>query len=36
VEALYNAIKKITDVMKTEFITVLNLDLPKTSEGDND
>lgn len=36
VEALHAAIKKITDAMKTEFVTVLDLDLPKIVEGDND
>ncbi|WP_394832615.1 imelysin family protein [Pendulispora rubella] len=36
VEALYGAVKTLTDLLKTEFITVLNLELPKGSEGDND
>ena len=36
VRALHAAVKAITDPLKTEFLTVLNLDLPKVSEGDND
>lgn len=36
VRALHTAIKAITDPLKTEFVTVLNLDLPKVAEGDND
>jgi predicted lipoprotein len=36
VRALHTAIKAITDPLKTELVTVLNLDLPKASEGDND
>jgi uncharacterized protein len=36
VQALHAAIKTITDPLKTEFVTVLNLDLPKAAEGDND
>lgn len=34
--AIHSAIKRITDPLKTEFVTVLNLDLPMTAEGDND
>ncbi|MBK8259710.1 MAG: imelysin family protein [Polyangiaceae bacterium] len=34
--ALHAAIKKLTDAMKTEFVTVLDLELPQTVEGDND
>jgi uncharacterized protein len=36
VRALHGSVKAITDPLKTEFLTVLNLDLPKVSEGDND
>jgi predicted lipoprotein len=36
VRAVHTAIKAITDPLKTELVTVLNLDLPKASEGDND
>lgn len=36
VQALHAAVKAITDPLKTEFVTVLNLDLPKAAEGDND
>jgi predicted lipoprotein len=36
VEALHASVKAITDVMKTDFITVLDLELPKLLEGDND
>ncbi|WP_394823155.1 imelysin family protein [Pendulispora albinea] len=35
-QAVYTALKALTDSMKTEFVTVLNLELPKGSEGDND
>lgn len=34
--ALYQRIKALTDLLKTEFVTVLNLELPSASEGDND
>lgn len=34
--ALHAAVKKITDLLKTEFVSVLNLELPQTVEGDND
>lgn len=36
VQVVHAAIKKITDELKTEFVTVLNLELPQTVEGDND
>jgi uncharacterized protein len=36
VEALHASIKGVTDLLKTEMVTVLDLELPKTSEGDND
>jgi hypothetical protein len=36
VDGLYAAIKKVTDALKTDFVTVLDLELPKSSEGDND
>ena len=32
----YAAIKVITDLLKTQFITVLDLELPMRAEGDND
>lgn len=35
-EALYAAVKVLTDSLKTEFVTILDLELPKTAEGDND
>jgi predicted lipoprotein len=34
--ALYDALKAVTDLMKTQFTTVLNLELPQGLEGDND
>lgn len=34
--SLYFAVKKFTDLLKTEFVSVLNLELPQTAEGDND
>lgn len=34
--AVHTAIKGITDLLKTEFVSVLNLELPMTAEGDND
>lgn len=34
--ALHVAIKKLTDAMKTELATVLDLELPQNVEGDND
>jgi predicted lipoprotein len=33
---LHTAVKALTDLLKTEFVTVLNLELPKGAEGDND
>lgn len=36
VVALHAAVKKITDDLKTEFVTVLDLELPQSVEGDND
>jgi hypothetical protein len=34
--AVYTAFKGLTDLLKTEFVTVLNLELPKSTQGDND
>lgn len=34
--AVHTAIKGVTDLLKTEFVSVLNLELPMTAEGDND
>ncbi len=36
VRAVYDALKGLTDVMKTELATVLDLELPAAVEGDND
>lgn len=36
VEALHAAVKKVTDLLKTDFVTVLDLDKPIIVEGDND
>jgi hypothetical protein len=36
VAALHAAIKKVTDALKTEIVTVLDLEIPKVVEGDND
>ncbi len=36
VQSLHATLRGITDPLKTEFVTVLNLELPKTAEGDND
>lgn len=36
VMAVYTAFKGLTDLLKTEFVTVLNLELPKSTQGDND
>jgi predicted lipoprotein len=36
VAAVHAALRALTDPLKTEFVTVLNLELPKSSEGDND
>ncbi|MDX2053350.1 MAG: imelysin family protein [Polyangiaceae bacterium] len=35
-QELHAAAKALTDLLKTEFVTLLNLDLPKSVEGDND
>jgi uncharacterized protein len=34
--ALHTAVKKLTDLLKTELVGVLDLELPKRVEGDND
>jgi uncharacterized protein len=36
VQRLYDAFRVIVSIMKTEFVTVLDLELPKRVEGDND
>jgi hypothetical protein len=36
VQAAHAAIKAITDNMKSQFVTVLNLSVPQTGAGDND
>ena len=36
VRGLYDQVKKVTDDLKTEFVTVLDLELPKEIQGDND
>lgn len=36
VQEIHAAVKAVTDLLKTEFVTVLNLELPLTSVGDND
>jgi len=36
VDALHAAVKRITDALKTDFVTVLDLELPTNLEGDND
>jgi uncharacterized protein len=36
VRALYDSWKGVTDLMKTELLTVLDLEIPKHLEGDND
>ncbi|QSQ14364.1 imelysin family protein [Myxococcus landrumensis] len=36
VRALHDAFKGVTDVLKTEMVTVLDLELPQSVEGDND
>ncbi|HKO89724.1 MAG TPA: imelysin family protein, partial [Polyangiaceae bacterium] len=36
VQGVYDAVKKLTDLLKTEFVSVLDLDLPRVAEGDND
>lgn len=34
--AAHTAVRKITDSLKTQFVAVLDLELPKRAEGDND
>jgi hypothetical protein len=34
--ALHTALRKLGDLLKTEVVTVLNLELPARVEGDND
>lgn len=34
--ALHGAVKTITDIMKSQFVVVLDLDLPQRAAGDND
>lgn len=36
VDAIHAAFKTLTDLLKIEFVTVLNLELPKATVGDND
>lgn len=36
VRAFYDALKGVTDLLKSEFVTVLDVDLPMGLEGDND
>lgn len=36
VDALYIAVKRVSDALKTDFVTILDLELPKNLEGDND
>jgi predicted lipoprotein len=36
VDALHVAVKRVTDALKTDFVTILDLELPKSVEGDND
>jgi predicted lipoprotein len=36
VRGLHAAVKKVTDRLKTEFISILDLEIPKRVEGDND
>lgn len=36
VEAIYEAVKGLTDLLKTQFIGTLDLELPKRADGDND
>lgn len=35
-DPLYDAVKAITDILKTQFLAVLDLELPRRAEGDND
>jgi uncharacterized protein len=34
--AVHTAVKRLTDILKTEFVTVLDLELPSATIGDND
>lgn len=36
VDALYTAVKAVTDRLKTDFVSVLDLEIPRRVEGDND
>lgn len=36
VDALYNAVKSVTDRLKNDFVAVLDLEIPRRVEGDND
>ncbi|MDC0711367.1 imelysin family protein [Stigmatella sp. ncwal1] len=36
VRALYDAVKGVTDLLKVDLVTVLDLELPSSVEGDND
>ncbi len=36
VRALHEAIKRLTDRLKTDFVSILDLEIPKKIEGDND
>jgi predicted lipoprotein len=36
VQAAYDALRVVTDLLKTEFLSVLDLELPERAEGDND
>jgi predicted lipoprotein len=36
VTALYNAVKRLSDLLKTELITLLDIQPPMSAEGDND
>ena len=36
VVAVHTALKAVTDLLKSDFVTVLDLDLPQSAEGDND
>ena len=36
VRAFYDSLKSVTDLLKSEFVTVLDVELPMSLEGDND
>lgn len=36
VRRIYDEVKALTDLLKSEFVSVLELELPKSTEGDND